>query len=53
MLLKRALLLLLLPFGLNVAQGQQLLPYVENFTKSEYNGDTQVWNVDQGTDKSM
>jgi len=53
MLLKRALLLLLLLFGLNVAEGQQLLPYVENFTKSEYNGDNQVWNVAQGTDKAM
>lgn len=52
MLLKRALILLLL-FGLNVTKGQQLLPFVENFTKSEYNGDNQVWNVAQGTDKAM
>ena len=32
---------------------QQLLPFVENFTKSDYNGDNQVWNVAQGTDNAM
>ncbi len=41
---------LLLPVFLS-AQG--LLPFVENFTKSEYNGDNQVWNVLQGTDNAM
>lgn len=34
-------------------QAQELLPFVENFTKSEYNGDNQVWNVVQGSDKAM
>lgn len=32
---------------------QQILPFVENFTKSEYSGDNQVWNVEQGKDKAM
>ncbi|MCW4467679.1 histidine kinase [Flavobacterium sp. MFBS3-15] len=32
---------------------QGLLPFVENFTKSEYAGDNQVWNVAQGTDNAM
>lgn len=32
---------------------QELLPFVENFTKSEYNGDNQVWNVVQGNDNAM
>jgi AraC family chitin signaling transcriptional activator len=32
---------------------QELLPFVENFTKSEYNGDNQVWNVVQGNDHAM
>ena len=32
---------------------QQLLPFVENFTKSDYNGDNQVWNVCQGKDNAM
>jgi ligand-binding sensor domain-containing protein/DNA-binding CsgD family transcriptional regulator len=34
-------------------RGQQLIPFVENFTKSEYNGDNQVWNVVQGNDNAM
>jgi AraC family chitin signaling transcriptional activator len=34
-------------------QSQELLPFVENFTKSEYRGDNQVWNVVQGLDKAM
>jgi AraC family chitin signaling transcriptional activator len=32
---------------------QELLPFVENFTKSEYTGDNQVWNVVQGNDNAM
>lgn len=35
------------------SNGQELLPFVENFTKSEYNGDNQVWNVVQGSDNAM
>ncbi|WP_233590151.1 helix-turn-helix and ligand-binding sensor domain-containing protein [Flavobacterium microcysteis] len=34
-------------------QAQELLPFVENFTKSDYNGDNQVWNVTQGGDNAM
>ncbi|WP_294819038.1 histidine kinase [uncultured Flavobacterium sp.] len=30
-----------------------MLPFVENFTKSEYSGDNQVWNVAQGNDNAM
>ncbi len=32
---------------------QELLPFVENFTKSEYNGDNQTWNIAQGNDNAM
>jgi hypothetical protein len=32
---------------------QELLPFVENFTKSEYNGDNQNWNITQGTDNAI
>lgn len=32
---------------------QELIPFVENFTKSEYDGDNQNWNIVQGTDKAM
>jgi AraC family transcriptional regulator, chitin signaling transcriptional activator len=32
---------------------QELLPFVENYSKSNYQGDNQIWNVAQGTDKAM
>ena len=32
---------------------QELLPFVENYNKSNYQGDNQIWNVAQGTDKAM
>lgn len=34
-------------------KSQELLPFVENFTKSDYGGDNQVWNVMQGNDNAM
>jgi AraC family transcriptional regulator, chitin signaling transcriptional activator len=50
--LKRSLLTVFLLFTI-LLEAQGLLPFVENFTKSEYNGDNQVWNVVQGTDNAM
>lgn len=44
--------LTILLFSLN-AFSQELLPFVENFTKSSYNGDNQVWSVTQGNDNAM
>jgi len=32
---------------------QELLPFVENYNKSNYQGDNQIWNVVQGNDKAM
>jgi len=32
---------------------QELLPFVENYSKSNYQGDNQIWNVAQGNDKAM
>lgn len=32
---------------------QELLPFVENFTKSNYNGDNQVWSLTQGEDNAL
>jgi AraC family transcriptional regulator, chitin signaling transcriptional activator len=32
---------------------QELLPFVENFTKSNYSGDNQVWSVAQGNDDAI
>ena len=34
-------------------QAQDILPFVENFSKSNYLGDNQVWSVTQGTDNAM
>ena len=32
---------------------QELLPFVENYSKSNYQGDNQIWNVVQGKDDAM
>ncbi|MEO8253514.1 MAG: LuxR C-terminal-related transcriptional regulator [Flavobacterium sp.] len=32
---------------------QNLLPFVENYTKSNYQGDNQIWSVAQGNDAAM
>lgn len=45
-------LLLFLLFTFN-AYSQALLPFVENYNKSNYQGDNQVWNVVQGNDHAM
>ncbi|MEL1254572.1 histidine kinase [Flavobacterium sp. DGU38] len=34
-------------------QSQELLPFVENYSKSDYQGDNQIWNVVQGKDNAM
>jgi DNA-binding NarL/FixJ family response regulator len=34
-------------------QSQELLPFVENYNKSNYQGDNQTWNVAQGRDNAM
>lgn len=32
---------------------QELLPFVENYNKSNYEGDNQIWSVAQGNDNAM
>ena len=32
---------------------QELLPFVENYSKSNYQGDNQIWSVAQGKDNAM
>jgi AraC family transcriptional regulator, chitin signaling transcriptional activator len=32
---------------------QELLPFVENYNKANYQGDNQIWNVAQGNDNAM
>jgi len=40
-------------FIINTSKSQELLPFVENFTITDYDGDNQVWSVTQGDDKAM
>ncbi len=53
-ILKSILLKLLFFFFITAQiQSQELLPFVENYTKSNYQGDNQIWNVVQGKDNAM
>lgn len=52
--MNKYLLSFLLFYFLNVElKAQDLLPFVENITKANYNGDNQVWSVAQGNDNAM
>jgi len=46
----KILLFCLISFHLHA---QELLPFVENYNKSNYQGDNQIWNVAQGRDNAM
>lgn len=53
-ILKSILLkLFFLFFIVSQIQAQELLPFVENYNKSDYQGDNQIWNVVQGKDNAM
>ncbi|HOZ75361.1 MAG TPA: histidine kinase [Flavobacterium sp.] len=45
--------ILLSLFCVLATQAQELLPFTENYSKSDYHGDNQIWNVVQGQDKAM
>jgi AraC family transcriptional regulator, chitin signaling transcriptional activator len=49
----RAIALFIVSLLIPACYAQELLPFTENFTKSEYQGDNQVWNVVQGNDNAM
>jgi len=51
-ILKAKLLLILVLLSFQI-HSQELLPFVENYSKSDYNGDNQIWSVAQGNDKAM
>ncbi|TRW27364.1 histidine kinase [Flavobacterium zepuense] len=53
MQLKQRLFILLIILCTVTGNAQQVLPFVENFTKSDYAGDNQVWNVAQGNDNAL
>lgn len=53
-ILKSTLLKLLFFFFIaSQIHAQELLPFVENYNKSDYQGDNQIWNAAQGNDKAM
>lgn len=49
----RITVLILLYFFSFQLYSQELLPFVENYSKSNYQGDNQIWNVAQGNDNAM
>ena len=51
--MKRILVLFLLTCYCAITHAQELLPFVTNFTKSQYEGDNQVWSSTQGEDHAM
>jgi AraC family transcriptional regulator, chitin signaling transcriptional activator len=44
------ILFCLLPWKL---QSQSILPFIENYTKQNYKGDNQIWDMVQGVDNAM
>lgn len=49
----RIIRLILICFISSQLYSQELLPFVENYSKSNYQGDNQIWNLDQGNDGAM
>lgn len=53
MLKTKTLILILIIIQNYCSYSQKILPFVENYNKSNYQGDNQIWNVVQGNDKAM
>ncbi|MEO5775493.1 MAG: histidine kinase [Flavobacterium sp.] len=51
--MKKIFFYFLLLTSIYTVQSQELLPFVENFTKSNYFGDNQVWSLAQGNDNAF
>lgn len=51
--MKKIIIVLVLVFFTLPIYSQELLPFVENYSKSNFEGDNQIWNVVQGNDKAM
>ena len=51
--MKKIFFYFLLLTAIGQACAQELLPFVENFTKSNYYGDNQVWSMAQGNDNAF
>jgi hypothetical protein len=44
-ILKKIIIILLFVFFTLPIHSQELLPFVENYSKSNFEGDNQIWNV--------
>lgn len=51
--MKKIFFYFLLLVSIYTVRSQELLPFVENFTKSNYYGDNQIWSVAQGNDNAF
>ncbi len=51
--MKKIFFYFLLLLSICTVRSQELLPFVENFTKSDYFGDNQVWSIAQGIDNAL
>lgn len=51
--MKTILFLVFLIFQIFLCNAQELLPFVENYSKADYKGDNQNWSVAQGNDTAM
>lgn len=52
--MKASILTIFILFLLSIqSPAQELLPFVENYNKANYQGDNQIWNVAQGSDDAM
>ncbi|MFV8271189.1 histidine kinase [Flavobacterium sp. GT2N3] len=49
----RITIIILLYFISSQLFAQELLPFVENYSKSNYQGDNQIWSIAQGNDNAM
>ncbi len=52
-MIKKIYLFICLVVAFYTVNSQELLPFVENYNKSNFEGDNQIWNVVQGNDKAM
>lgn len=52
-MLKKIGILFLLVCSTTGVFAQELLPFVENFSKTHYRGDNQVWSIAQGNDHAL
>lgn len=40
-------------FIFSILNAQEIVPFIENYTKQDYNGDNQIWSIAQGNDKAL